>query len=207
MEDAASKSTDELKKELADLLGFTASNLVRLAVVVKELEQRGEDLSGIKLGLLPILRQIASGKLLPEIVVMYAGQAALIKKISTMPLEEQKQVVSKQRIVTLPPPRVKPANNTIGRRTLVLKDDDGEGVKGTVQSTIHGIALSGNPRDVGAMAAELILECKGRKEALRAFANKLRADAEPGFIEQANKLADMIREQPQKRPWDGSLDD
>ena len=67
---------------------------MRLALITQELEKRGEDLSAIKMGLLPLLRQIACGKLLPQIVVMYAGEPAAIRKIATFSLLEQEAIAS-----------------------------------------------------------------------------------------------------------------
>lgn len=91
---AAATSTEDLKRQLAHLLGLTAQNLVRLAVIVSELEKRGEKLEHIKMGLLPILRQIARGHLLPEVVVMYAEQPGKIRMIGAMPLNEQREVIN-----------------------------------------------------------------------------------------------------------------
>lgn len=103
--EAAELSTDALKAELARLLGFSAENLLRLAVVVGELESRGEDLSQLKIGLLPILRQIAAGTLLPDVVVLYAGQPSALKRIAAMPIAEQQRVAKGERAVSPDPPR------------------------------------------------------------------------------------------------------
>lgn len=93
-------STDELKAELARLLGFSADNLLRLAIITQELESRGVDLSSIRLGLLPLLRQIACGKLLPEIVVMFAGTPAAIHRLCKLPITEQREIAEGRKVFT-----------------------------------------------------------------------------------------------------------
>lgn len=65
----ALKTVEELRAEVKRLLGITAENLVKLAAVVRELENRGEDISQLRLSILPNLRAIAGGKILPEVVV------------------------------------------------------------------------------------------------------------------------------------------
>ena len=90
----AGLSTDQLKVELARVLRITAESLVRLALVVKTLEDRGEDLSDIRVGLLPYLRLIAAGQLLPEVVVRFAGAPALIRVIGALPVQDQRRLAA-----------------------------------------------------------------------------------------------------------------
>jgi hypothetical protein len=72
-DDLSVLSTVELRQELIKSLGITADNLVRLAWIVRLLEEKGEDLSDLKLGLLTHLRKIAYGQVLPELVVRFAS--------------------------------------------------------------------------------------------------------------------------------------
>jgi len=104
----ADATTEELKAELSRLLGFSADNLTRLALITQELEARGEDLSAIRFGLLPLLRQIASGTLLPEIVVKFAGEPDAIRKIGRLSIDAQEDIASGKvdyTVYTLPPPK------------------------------------------------------------------------------------------------------
>lgn len=91
--DIGKTSTIVLRKELVSLMGLTAENMQRMAYIVAELENRGEDLSGLKLGLIDSLRLIAAGRLLPEIVVQYAGRPALIRAAGGLSIIEQRQIL------------------------------------------------------------------------------------------------------------------
>ena len=69
-----------------------------LASVWRELERRGEDLSDIKSGLISYLPLVAAGRLQPEAVVHFAGRAMLLKRISTLPPQQQLALVNGERI-------------------------------------------------------------------------------------------------------------
>jgi hypothetical protein len=87
-------STEQLRQELIDRLGLTAESLLRTACLVAILEERGEDLSGLKIGLLDHLRKIAQGQLLPEIVVRFAGDGRLIRRIAELPIPDQQRILA-----------------------------------------------------------------------------------------------------------------
>lgn len=161
--DVSNWPTKELKAELAKLLGFSAENLTRLAVVVTELESRGENLKSIRMGLLPILRKIASGDLLPDIVVLYAGQPALITGISKLPMNAQKRIASGEEKYS---PR-KSTNGTgmnvsstcrvnLFTKTRIDEEDNEAIIEREQKKTVDGIASRGTPKDVAEMVYELI---------------------------------------------------
>jgi hypothetical protein len=170
---AANRPTDELKAELARLLGFTAENLLRLAVVVAELESRGEDLSDLKIGLLPLLRSIAAGTLLPEVVVRFAGQPRALKAVGALPLDEQRRFASGERAPDLP----KPFRNAGGGLRPPFAPRAGGGDSDPAPAFDGpAVAAAGNPKDVGELAAEMVLRCPDRGAALRGLADRLAAD-------------------------------
>lgn len=70
----SSETTDRLRERLAQILARTAEDLIEMARIVRELESRGEDLSGLRLGMIDYLRRIAAGQLLPGLVVRLSGQ-------------------------------------------------------------------------------------------------------------------------------------
>jgi hypothetical protein len=213
---AATLTTAELRSALEKLLGFTADNLLRMAVVVAELESRGEDLSDLKLGILPILREIAAGRLLPAVVVQFAGQPGVIKQIAKRSREDQELIVTGVLPAPRPtgtPPGVQSGaaarrftagNMGAGRHQLhrpppgVAADpdadpdaDDDAGPQPDVpQLGIAGIAATGNPRDVGEMAADMVLKCREAGVALGRFADRLAdAGALPRAVAEAVKAA------------------
>lgn len=84
--------TEKLREQLGRTLKLTAEHLLRLALIVRILEERGEDLSDLRLGLLSHLRRIAYGQVLPEVVVRFAGSPALVQRISNLPLPDQERL-------------------------------------------------------------------------------------------------------------------
>lgn len=101
-------STDDLKHELGRSLEMTAKHITYLAMIWKELEDRGEDLSDLRHGLAAYLPLIARSKLDASLVIQYAGQKTLLGALSQLPIEEQRQV------------------SESGYVTLVALDDNGQ---------------------------------------------------------------------------------
>jgi hypothetical protein len=81
--------TEALKDELLRALRWTSEGLVRIALIVRTLEERDEDLSNLKVTLLPYLRQIAHGQVLPDVVVRFGESPLLVRHISALPLPDQ----------------------------------------------------------------------------------------------------------------------
>jgi hypothetical protein len=94
----ASLTTKELKQELAVAFQLTASNLLRMANIIRELESRGEDLSDLRMGLVGYLRMIAHGQLAASAVIRFAGRPALLNAISNLPLTDQEKLSAGERI-------------------------------------------------------------------------------------------------------------
>lgn len=111
-------STVQLREELARGLQITAVALQRLAMIVHELEARNEDLGGLRLTLLPSLRAIAAGTLLPELVVRFASRPALLQKVALLPIQAQREIADGKKIAVAVdddteaelPPEAIPAN-------------------------------------------------------------------------------------------------
>ena len=93
LEEIKTATSEDLRRLLADSLRLTAERLVFLGAIVQELERRGEDLANLKLGMMRWLRGIASGQLLPEIVVRYSGKQRLLERIAALPVEQQRVLV------------------------------------------------------------------------------------------------------------------
>lgn len=81
-----------LRAELTSALGLTSRHLLYLAAVWSELESRGEDLSDLRSGIGVYLPLIATGQVLPDIVVRFAGQSALLRAVAALPLPEQRRL-------------------------------------------------------------------------------------------------------------------
>ncbi len=130
---------------------MTADNLMRLAFVVAELEGRGESLEGLRMGLLPILRKIAAGTLLPDVVVLYAGQPRALNKVAAMSIEEQTRIVSRGTISGTPeaePVETAPKGAASKSRARCPAE--------TNHPTVASVARAGNSRDIAEMACTLV---------------------------------------------------
>lgn len=93
----AKESTESLMDKLKLFLNITVEKLIQVASVVYELERRGKDLSSLKIGLIPYLRKIARGELLPELVVKYSGEPRSLQKVAKLPVEVQKEIYNGKR--------------------------------------------------------------------------------------------------------------
>ena len=88
----AAATTEELKKHLAGSLEITAKHLNHMALVWRELELRGEDLSDLRHGIAAYLPMIAHGKVEASIVIKYAGQKTLLAALSRLHIEDQRRI-------------------------------------------------------------------------------------------------------------------
>lgn len=93
-----SLSTADLRAELHRVLSVTAESLRRLAVIVRILEERGEDLSDLRLGLISYLRRIAYGQLVPELVVRYASHHELLRHAASLPMPDQERLANGEQV-------------------------------------------------------------------------------------------------------------
>jgi hypothetical protein len=111
-----SLSTEDLKRSLVLQLEMSANTLLHTAYLVRVLEERGEDLSGLKIGLIHHLRKIACGQLLPEVVVRFAGKPSLIALIGNLPLAEQRRLADGEHV------RLVVYDQATGQRTHRMAD-------------------------------------------------------------------------------------
>jgi hypothetical protein len=84
----------ELRQALAEAMAYTAASLLRTALVVRALEEKGEDMSEFRVPLLTYLRRIADGRLLPSVVARFAEHPTLISRASRLTLLEQERLAS-----------------------------------------------------------------------------------------------------------------
>ena len=91
-------SVNELRQELAKSLVVTAGAIVRMAAIIRLLEERGEDLSDIRVGMIHMLRRVASGQVLPELVAKMHGLPSLLKRVARLPIPDQAAIVEDKTI-------------------------------------------------------------------------------------------------------------
>jgi hypothetical protein len=84
--------TPTLRAALGDALRLTVRHLVYVAAIWKELEHRGEDLTPLRQGIGAYLPAIASGEVLAETVVNFAGRPGLLRTVAALPPAEQRAI-------------------------------------------------------------------------------------------------------------------
>lgn len=97
----SSLNTEELRERLGKALEITATHLIEMAAIVRLLEERGEDMSDLRFGLLQYLRKIAFGQLLPEVVVKFQSSPLLMGRVAALPIPEQERVVNRGEITVV----------------------------------------------------------------------------------------------------------
>lgn len=97
--DLGTMTTEQLHDELVRSLSVTVGQVVRMAEIVRLLEERGEDLSDLRIGLIGYLRRIAYGQVLPEIIVRYHGLGTLLSRAAAMPIPDQERLIRDDRVV------------------------------------------------------------------------------------------------------------
>lgn len=65
-----------------------------MAAIVRELEDRGEDLSQLRLGMTRYLRKIAYGQVSPEVVVRFGEYPLLVDRVAALPTPDQQKLCS-----------------------------------------------------------------------------------------------------------------
>jgi hypothetical protein len=172
--DFAARTVDQLRAEVARILAFTAESIRRLSFVVAELERRGEDLAGLDVAILPLLRMVAAETLLPEIVVKYAGQVGLILRASRLAIDDQRRVLTGDLDLSAArrTPKVPPAPVP-----EVAESRPSEAARPRVETAPrHSVPRDlppprtlypdASPRDVGESVAAMLLGCSDPKSAL-----------------------------------------
>lgn len=85
-------TADQLKADFEKGLRIVREQLVRLAAILAELEARGETVEGNP-HILKMLRRIASGELLPEVVVAFADAPAVLERVGRLDVDGQRAAI------------------------------------------------------------------------------------------------------------------
>ena len=85
---------DQLEQALASELRATTEHFIRLASIVRVLEDRGRDLSNIRLGMMTYIRKIAYGQVVPDLVAQYQDKPLVLDRLAQLPPPEQARIAS-----------------------------------------------------------------------------------------------------------------
>lgn len=93
--DLSQHSTESLREALAHTIEVSALHIVRMALIWKELDRRGVDLSDLRRGLFEYLPAIAAGRLDAHLVVRLAGKPSLLRRVQQLPLQQQRALADR----------------------------------------------------------------------------------------------------------------
>jgi hypothetical protein len=86
----------EDKQELVKLymreLGTTIESFLKLARIVRRLEELGYDLSDIRIAIHPWIRKLAYDQLRPQVIVRFLGKPRLFAKIAALAIPDQERL-------------------------------------------------------------------------------------------------------------------
>ncbi len=87
-------SVQELRGLLVEAMSVTVEKVVQVAVIVRRLEELGDDLSDIEISILPNIRKVAYGQVAPELIVGLQGRPALLSRAVALPLPDQQSIAT-----------------------------------------------------------------------------------------------------------------
>ena len=139
--DLESMRTEDLIRELKNCIEISVAQIVRMAQIVRILEDRGHDLADIRLGMLSHLRLVAYGQLLPEALAKLQGSPFLLKRVASLPIPDQRKIIEADAVEVVTP------ENPSDYRTVPLL--------ALGRSEIFQVFADGALRDAGAQRSYL----------------------------------------------------
>jgi hypothetical protein len=88
---ATSDDSNWLLTQLSEALAITTRHVIKVAALVRRLEECGVEIN-IEFSLIPLLRKVAYGQVIPELVVTLQGAEPLLKKAAALPITEQAKI-------------------------------------------------------------------------------------------------------------------
>ena len=99
--DLMSLDIPQLRMELTECLDTTRRTVIRMAAIVRRLEELGEDLSDLKLSVLRYIRRIAYGQMDAEVLVKFQGSPRILRIVSNLPLPDQQKLIESESVELL----------------------------------------------------------------------------------------------------------
>lgn len=90
---STSDDAEWLLAQLSEALAITTHHVIKVAALVRRLDECGVEIN-IDFTLIPLLRKVAYGQVLPELVVTLQGAESLLKKAATLPISDQAKIAS-----------------------------------------------------------------------------------------------------------------
>ncbi len=80
-----------LIEQLQECLSITIHHIITLATIVRRLDECDVELK-VEFAMLPYIRRVAYGQMVPELLVTLQGEQALLDKVATLPIPDQESI-------------------------------------------------------------------------------------------------------------------
>tara|TARA_R110000824_G_scaffold526_3_gene3325 strand:+ start:373 stop:999 length:627 start_codon:yes stop_codon:yes gene_type:complete len=88
---ATSDDAEWLLAQLSDALAITTHHVIKVAALVRRLDECGVEIE-IDFTLIPLLRKVAYGQVLPELIVTLQGAESLLRKAAALSISDQTKI-------------------------------------------------------------------------------------------------------------------
>ncbi len=138
----------ELRSAFREGLRLSVEHITRLALILAELEKRGERVQGVHSGLLGLLRAVACGDLLAETIVVFACAPKVLQRVGQLPIEEQERVLADP----------EECERLLQPRSFAKKEGNSCRASPTRldRAMLLSMAHTATPKDLAALIAEMI---------------------------------------------------
>lgn len=97
------EDTTELRTLLVRSLGVTVEQVILMAAIVRRLEELGDDLTDLEISVFPLIRKVAYGQIVPELLVRLQGKPSLLRRAASMPLPDQRGIANGEPLKVIQP--------------------------------------------------------------------------------------------------------
>jgi hypothetical protein len=86
------------RAEFGSLLLLTGENIWRMGVILRSMDEAGEDYSDLKMPVMTYLLKVGYGQVLPDVVLAFLGMPRLLRAVAALPLSDQKRLAAGESI-------------------------------------------------------------------------------------------------------------
>lgn len=123
----AEDNVQSLLLEMQECLAVTVGSIVKLGAIVRRLETLEVDMSTVRIPNMDYFRRVAHGKMLPEVFVEMVGSPLVLRRVSRLPLPDQRSIVDGKPVKVMLPGGdhllIAPKDMTTGQSKQVFAAD------------------------------------------------------------------------------------
>lgn len=89
---AGESDTGRLVAELTECMSVTVQSIIKIAAIVRRLDELEFDIDALRIPNLSYFRKVAHGKMVPELFVSLIGAPIVLRKVANLPLIDQQRI-------------------------------------------------------------------------------------------------------------------